>query len=165
MAATGLIQIRKIMPGDNARLNKIISEIVIDEFNGDPATTIAGDPALKTMFKNYQVPRSSYYVAELDGILVGGCGVKKLDGTTDNICELQRMFLEKYARGLGIGKKLMDLCLADARMFKYEKMYLETLPQMTGAISLYEKIGFKKIPLRMGNTGHTGCDVMMVLDL
>src|SRR3954471_23704557 len=93
MADSNIVLIRKIIPEDNIPLSKIISDIVLNEFKGDPVTTIAGDPSLLTMFENYQVPQSVYYVALLDSKLAGGCGIKHLDGAPEYICELQRMFL------------------------------------------------------------------------
>jgi putative acetyltransferase len=36
---------------------------------------------------------------------------------------------------------------------------------MKKAIALYEKTGFQRIKQRLGNTGHTGCDVCMLLKL
>jgi putative acetyltransferase len=44
-------------------------------------------------------------------------------------------------------------------------MYLESMPELTNAISMYKKNGFTKIPGSLGNSGHTGCDVFMMKDL
>jgi putative acetyltransferase len=165
MAYSHPVQIRKILPGDNIPLSKIISDIVINEFKGNPATTIAGDPSLQTMYENYQGAKSVYYVALQNGEIAGGCGIRQLDGGPEHICELQRMFLHMDARGRGTGKKLFELCLADAKKFGFNVMYLETLSQMKAAIAFYESAGFKRIPNRLGLTGHTGCDINMVLDL
>jgi putative acetyltransferase len=72
------------------------------------------------------------------------------------------MFIEKKARGIGIGKQLMHRCVADAVKFNYAKMYLETLSNMHEAQSLYKKSGFHVIPHPLGKTGHSGCDVSMI---
>ncbi len=162
MAAS--ITIRLILPADNSTLASIV-RTVMSEFNADPLTTIIGDPTLNAMYENYQEPRAIYHIVELNNQIVGGCGIKKLQGSDDSICELQRMFLLKEARGLGIGKKLLETCLIDARNFQYKKMYLETLSQMHTAISLYRKFGFKTTPNALGKTGHSGCDLRMLLEL
>ena len=78
---------------------------------------------------------------------------------------LQRMFIRKSARGKGIGSMLMEQCVADAKAFKFSSMYLETLSNMHEAISLYKKSGFRIIPHPLGKTGHSGCDVSMIMDL
>jgi putative acetyltransferase len=155
---------RKIRPGDNPLIEAIVRK-AMTEFNANPKTTIIGDPSLKTMYENYREERSVYYIAELEGVVVGGCGIKQLDGSKENICELQRMFLSKEARGKGIGKKLMELCLSDAKKFNYKQVYLETLSDQHEAMVLYKKTGFKLIPLPLGDTGHGGCDVNMICDI
>ena len=75
------------------------------------------------------------------------------------------MFLLPESRGKGFGKKLIELCISQAKKYGYDKIYLETLSQMKKAISLYERMGFKKIEVPLGNTGHTGCNIWMMLDL
>lgn len=156
------IFISPIIKKDNPVIAQVI-RLVMTEFDADPKTTILGDPTLDAMFENYQSDRSIYFILKYKGEIAGGCGIKHLDYSNENICELQRMFLKKSARGLGLGKILIKLCLEKAREFKYEKIYLETLSQMKVAIQLYEETGFKKINQAIGQTGHTGCDVQMIM--
>lgn len=156
--------IREITLQDNPIIAKII-RTVMKEFDADPKTTIIGDPTLDTMFNNYQSSKSIYYIIEDNNTIVGGCGIKHLDNTDENICELQRMFLLSSSRGKGYGKLLIDLCIKKAKEFGYDEIYLETLSQMKIAITLYEKAGFKKLSAPKGNTGHSGCNVQMLLPL
>jgi len=44
-------------------------------------------------------------------------------------------------------------------------MYLESMPELSNAIGMYQKNGFKKITGPLGNSGHTGCDVWMIKEL
>jgi putative acetyltransferase len=156
--------IREIRKEDNAAIADIVRE-VMTEFGADPKTTVLGDPSLNTMFENYQEPRAAYYVLEEEDSIVGGAGIKQLDGSGENICELQRMFLLPAARGKGYGKALMSLCIDQARTYGYDQIYLESLKQMHSAIALYEKTGFRRINVPAGNTGHGGCDVYMIMDI
>lgn len=137
----------------------------MSEFKADPQTTILGDPTVNTMFENFQNERAVYYVAIENDEILGGAGINQLDGTPENICELQRMFLVPNARGKGIGKKLMAMCLESAKNFGYEKIYLETLDDMLEARKLYLKSGFTFLEKPLGNTGHSGCNKWMVLEL
>jgi putative acetyltransferase len=162
--SNNMIRFREILPGDNAAIAEIVRNSMM-EFNADPKTTVLGDPSLNTMYENCRQPRSVFFVAVLDEKIVGGSGVKQLDGSAENICELQRMFLTPAARGKGIGKKLMEMCLAKAKEFGYEKMYLESLPQMKSAIALYKKSGFTEIGHALGDTRHKGCSVWMIREL
>ncbi len=158
------MQIREITQKDNQIIAEII-RMVMKEFDADPKTTIIGDPTLDTMFSNYQFPKAIYFIIEDNDTVIGGCGIKQLDNTSENICELQRMFLLPASRGKGYGKMLINLCQAKAREFGYDEIYLETLSQMKKAISLYEKAGFIKINAPKGNTGHSGCNVQMLMHL
>ncbi len=159
-----MLQFREILPEDNSAIAAIV-KAAMTEFGANPKTTVLGDPSLNTMYENYRQPRAAFYVALLDGTIVGGSGVKQLDGSAENICELQRMFLTPETRGKGIGKKLMEMCLAKAKEFGYEKVYLESLPQMKAAIALYRNSGFTDIPQPLGDTRHKGCSVWMILQL
>lgn len=156
--------IHEIKEEDNPFIAEIIRR-VMTEFGADPATTVLGEESINHMFENYQNPRSIYYVAKVDGRIAGGSGIKQLDGTAENICELQRMFLLPEARGKGIGKSLIQLCVEKAKGFGYEMIYLESLTQMKDAFTLYEKTGFRKIEKPLGFTGHGGCNIFMVLNL
>jgi putative acetyltransferase len=161
LADNHTIGFRTIIERDNKQIEDIIRK-AMTEFNADPHTTIIGDPALKSMYRNFQKPRSVYFIAELDGQVVGGCGVSSLDGGNENTCELQRMFLVREARGMGIGKKLLELCVNKAKEFKFQEIYLETLSDMHIAIRLYKSFGFEKQSAPLGNTGHSGCNIYMI---
>jgi len=160
-----MIEYRLIESKDNIPLGKVM-ETVLLEFNAVEGGSMLGDPSCFRMYEEYQDPKSIYYVAFLDGELVGGCGVKEIPNQNNyNICELQRMYLSKKARSKKIGKTLIEMCIKKAKEFGFEKMYLETFPQMKQAINLYQKNGFYQINYTIGQTGHDACDVRMLKDL
>ena len=133
-----MIEIREIKPGDNDELAEVIKSVLI-EFGADPKTTMLGDPSLYKMYENYLFDKAIFYVVLINGKIVGGCGLKQLDGSADEdkTCELQRMYLLPETRGLGIGKLLMEMCLKKAEEFGYKLMYIESLPQMEPAIAFH----------------------------
>jgi putative acetyltransferase len=110
----------------------------------------------------YQDENEIYFVVEKDEIILGGCGIGKLIDAEIKICELQKMYLAKEARGKGIAKELMQKCLTFAKQAGYDKCYIETLPFMKDAQKLYVKSGFTYIDGPMGSTGHNACDVFMI---
>ena len=59
----------------------------------------------------------------------------------------------------------MDKAIGSARKLGYTSLYLESLPELGKAISLYERAGFKFINAPLGNSGHFGCDIWMLKDL
>ena len=156
--------IRKIEPKDNLKIASVIRNI-FEELDAPKVGTAYADPHLDTLFEVYQAENEIYFVVEADGIILGGCGIGNLIDSEFKICELQKMYLAKEARGKGIAKELMQKCLAFAKQAGYDKCYIETLPFMKDAQKLYVKSGFAYINAPMGSTGHNACDVFMIKDL
>jgi putative acetyltransferase len=68
----------------------------------------------------------------------------------------------KEARGTGLGKQLMEKSMNWAKNHGYTQVYLESMPELTKAVSIYEKVGFKSLDGPLGNSGHCGCDIWML---
>ena len=75
------------------------------------------------------------------------------------------MYLLPLARGTGIGAALMNKCMDMAKEMGFDAMYIETLPELKKAISVYEKFGFNYLDKPLGDTGHFGCSVWMLKSL
>lgn len=156
--------IREIQSDDNKQIANVIRKVFVSDDYPKTGTAFA-DSQLDFMFETYEEPKSIYFVVEIDGKIVGGAGVSQLDNSEENICELQKMYFLQEARGKGIGFEMIQKCLAKAKEFGYDKCYLETLPEMLAAQSLYKKVGFEYLCEPMGGTGHTSCPVWMIKDL
>lgn len=156
--------IREIESKDNLKIATVIRN-VFEELDAPKVGTAYADPHLNTLFEVYQAENEIYFIVEMDGTILGGCGIGNLVEAEFKICELQKMYLAKEARGKGIAKELMQKCLAFAKQVGYDKCYIETLPFMKDAQKLYVKSGFTYIDGPMGATGHNACDVFMIKDL
>jgi len=117
------------------------------------------------MTSAYEKARSAYFVVEVEGKLLGGAGIAPLSGEDPSVCELQKMYFSSAARGLGLGKEMIDTCLDFAKANDFTMCYLETLPYMEAAQKLYLKTGFDYIDGPMGDTGHTSCNVWLTKSL
>jgi len=157
-------KIREIQPEDNPKIAQTIRSILI-EFGVPKVGTAYADKILDTLYEAYTFEKANYYVIEKNGEIFGGAGIKQLDNYDGNICELQKMYFSQEARGIGLGSKMMDICLQKAKEFGFEKCYLETLPYMKDARKLYKKVGFKMLNERIGDTCHYSCNVWMLKDL
>jgi putative acetyltransferase len=155
------IQIRTIQLEDNAKLAKIVRNSLA-EFGANKPGTVFFDDTTDHLFELFQQPGSMYYVAEQDGEILGGGGIFPSEGLPAETAELVKMYLKPEARGKGLGKLLIDKCIEFAKGFGYLQIYIETMPELRKAVSVYEKFGFEYLNGALGNTGHFGCDVWML---
>ncbi|OQP62334.1 acetyltransferase [Niastella vici] len=155
---------RTIQPADNQAL-AIIVRNALAEFGANKPGTVFYDATTDALYELFQQQGSIYYVAEENGVLIGGAGIFPSPGLPADTGELVKMYLSPAARGKGIGKILIEKALAFAKDAGYRKVYLETMPELRKAVSVYEKFGFKYLDGPLGNTGHFGCDVWMLKEL
>jgi DNA-binding MarR family transcriptional regulator/GNAT superfamily N-acetyltransferase len=103
----------------------------------DPAITKAAGP------DEFTPPRGWFFVARLDGRAVG-CGGLRTMG--DGIGEVKRMWVDRDARGLGIGRRLLDVIEARASQSGLHTLRLETNASLTEAIAMYRARGYREVP-------------------
>lgn len=158
------MHIRDIQPGDNVPLALIVRN-ALAEFGANKPGTVFFDPTTDHLYELFQKAGSVYFVAEDATGLLGGAGIYPSDGLPPDTCELCKMYLRPEARGLGLGGRLIQRCLEQARAMGYQKVYLESMPELRQALIVYERFGFRYLDGPMGNTGHFGCDKWMLLEL
>ena len=92
----------------------------------------------------YAPPAGELLLARDDkGTPLGCVGLRPL---SDGSCEMKRLYVTPEGRGLGLGKALAETIVAESRRIGYREMLLDTLPSLTAAIGLYERMGFRPIP-------------------
>ena len=159
------ITIRTIQPEDNAVLAKIVRD-TLAEFGANKPGTVYYDPTTDHLFEVFNSTHDSiYFIAEKDGSMLGGAGIYPTEALPEATCELVKMYLKPEARGIGLGRTLIEKCLASAKELGYTQVYLESMPELKKALSVYEKFGFEYLKGPMGNSGHTGCDLWMLKKL
>jgi putative acetyltransferase len=157
------ILIREIKATDNVAVASLI-RTTLAEFGANRPGTVYYDTDTDRLFEVFaQAKCCIYYVAELDGEVVGGGGIFPSPGLAGDTCELVKMYLYPKVRGIGLGKLIIEKCIAFAKGEGYDQIYLETMPELKRALKVYEKFGFQYINHSMGNTGHHGCDLWMLL--
>ncbi len=153
--------IRPVEEKDNKVLAAIIKN-ALTEFNANKPGTVFYDESTNHLYELFKTGNGIYNVAEYNNEVLGGAGIYHTDGLDDDTCELVKLYLAPAGRGKGIAKLLMQQCLDKAKELGYKKVYLETMPELTVAIPMYEKFGFTYLTGPLGNSGHNGCDVWMI---
>lgn len=156
--------IRPIEPRDNSAIAVVI-RAALAEFGANKPGTVYFDESTDHLFELFRQPGSAYFIAEWQGQVVGGAGIYPTEGLPAGCCELVKMYLTPAARGTGLGRTLISLCLETARDLGFSQVYLETMPELRKAVTVYEKFGFRYLEGPLGNSGHFGCDVWMLKDL
>jgi len=158
------ITYRNIEEKDNKELAALI-RTVFREFRIDRPGTVYYDPTTDDLYKLFRAEGSVYWIADGDGTMAGGCGIYPTPGLPDGCAELVKFYLLARWRGKGVGRTLMEKCFESAKQLGYKQLYLESLPELSKAVSMYIKSGFRHIPHALGNSGHFGCNIWMVKEL
>lgn len=113
------------------------------EFVASPSVSLAhqnNEAEFADLPGKYAPPDGRLLVAERDGQIVGCIAFRKVD---ERICEMKRLYVRPQERGRGIGRRLSERLLAEARDAGYSEMRLDVLEEFERARALYTTLGFE----------------------
>ncbi len=160
------INIRPIQVSDNPIIAKII-RTALEDLGANLPGTVYFEESTDHLFELFNSNKNcAYFIAELNGEIIGGTGYFSTDGLPNDTCELVKVFLTETARGKGLGYRMLTNCVEAAKQNGFKKMYLETItPSLKKAVKLYEQFGFKYLTAPLGNSGHNACNVWMQIEI
>jgi len=87
----------------------------------------------------YAPPQGRLLLADADSSIMGCIALRKVD---DAICEMKKLYVRPAARGFGLGVRLIERLIAEARTAGYAEMRLDVLPEFVRARQIYAEFGF-----------------------
>ena len=132
-------EIREIRPGDHGWVLERHAHLYDDDLGWPPEFEALVARIVADHLSEHDPERERGWVAELDGERAGAiyC-VRK----SDEVAQLRLLFVEGWARGHGLGRKLVDRCIRFARSRGYERMVLWTNSSLDSARRIYDAAGF-----------------------
>ncbi len=96
--------------------------------------------------RNFDAKLEKCWIAEVDGVRAGCVMLVKDDPKAKkaDVARIRLLLLEPFARGLGLGRKLVEACVTFSRAKGYRRITLWTHQELTAARAIYAKLGFVK---------------------
>ena len=130
------LHIRAIAPSDTTAVASLV-EAVLAEYGF--AASVGGVREDLAALERYGRGGAGFWVAELDGRIVGTVAIRPKQGAT---CELKRLYVLSEARGHGVGRALYAHAESFARTAGYDRIWLDSSRRFREARRLYERSGF-----------------------
>jgi len=132
-------KIREYAPGDANAFRQLNEEWITRYFAMEPKDVYALEHPEEAILKG----GGRIFLSVRDGAPVGCCA---LVSTGDGEFEVAKMAVTESAQGQGIGRKLLERVIAEARAGGANRLFLNTNTALAPAIRLYESVGFCHIP-------------------
>jgi len=134
--------LREPKPGELGWVVQRHGEFYADEYRHDEGFEALVARIVADYVDNRTSGRDAAWIAEVDGRPAGSIFCVRKD---DETAQLRLLFVEPWARGAGVGGRLVDECLSFARNAGYREIVLWTNAMLDAARRLYERVGFKLV--------------------
>jgi len=136
------VTLRTHRPGDMGWVIGAHGRLYAEEFGWDERfeALVAGIAA--GFIHDLDKRRERCWIAEMSGEAVGCVFLVR---KSDAVAKLRLLIVEPRARGIGLGRRLVEECIAFAREKGYRKLVLWTQSNLAAARAIYRKTGFKLV--------------------
>ena len=151
------VSIREFEPGDEAAFRELNEEWIRHYFVIEPKDeAVFADPRGSILDRGGRI-----FIAFQDCQPIGCCALLRMNSGE---FEVAKMAVTESYRGNGIGRRILEKAISEARASGARRLYLETNRKMQPAIRLYESLGFRHVPPeRLVPSSYARCDVYMEL--
>jgi len=136
-----VVDIRHFQTGtaDAEAFRSLNEEWISQFFTMEPRDfEILGDPETSILKHGGRI-----YLAYIGPEAVGCCALERMDG---DVYELSKMAVTPRLRGQGIGRRLLEYAIREARVLGAKSLFLGSNTKLANAVHLYESVGFQHIP-------------------
>lgn len=137
---TRTVVLRGLQPGDMGWVVQQHGEIYAREYGFDHTFEALVAEVVGKFLRRFDPAWENVWIAEVDGVRAGSVVLMRKSRT---VAQLRLLLLTPAARGLGLGARLTDECLAFARGKGYRKVVLWTQSTLTTARAIYAERGFR----------------------
>lgn len=133
------IHLRPFQPGDEVAFRSLNEAWIAKHFGMEEKDRITlSDPVGEILN-----PGGRIFFALAGATCIGCCALIKVEPQE---FEVAKMAVAEQLRGQGIGRRLLEYVVAQARALGTRRLYLETNSKLGNAIHLYESVGFRHLP-------------------
>jgi peptidyl-dipeptidase Dcp len=129
----------ELRPGDIGYVIHLHGRLYKEEYNYGIAFEAYVAQGMYEFYQQYDPARDRVWICEHRNKIVGFLLLMHRDG---NVAQLRYFILEPEYRGIGLGKKLMELYMEHFKSAGYQGSYLWTTHELSTAASLYQRHGF-----------------------